>query len=436
MTATASGTSVSPPGPQQRFDINIAPDSFGKIQELVATYGDICRVRGEKRSADSFIVNEPNFLKHILLTNYANYNKGVGFERVKLLLGNGIIVSDGSFWRRQRRMIQPAFSKAHIERMTDAMCSSNERCLTAWQTKADTGEELNLSHAVSELSLEIILQALFSEDLAPMIERQGENPFAFFADDSVRDLQVAVKFRALGKLILALIDQRRNEDRRTDDILGALMAARDKDSNEPMTDKEILDEVMTMIVAGHETSACTLNWAWYLISQHPEVEAKLHAEVDALDGRTPNFADLPNLTYTRQILEETLRLYPPVWLFSRRALQADQLGPYTIPAGSDIFIAPYFLHRREDLWPNPEAFNPDRFSPEATKAQHRFGFIPFSAGPRRCIGDFFGLVEMQIHLGLLAQHLRLRYVDKGPIELEPAVNLRSKYSLFMTIESR
>jgi cytochrome P450 len=204
-----------------------------------------------------------------------------------------------------------------------------------------------------------------------------------------------------------------------------------------MSDKEIIDEVTTLIVAGHETSAGTLNWVWYLLSQHPEVEQAFHTEVDnVLQGRAPEFNDLANLALTRQIIEEALRIYPPVWLFTRIAIDDDTIGPYHVPAGTNIFITPYFLHRNTAYWPNPEMFDPSRFEENAQKNRHRFAYIPFSAGPRRCIGDFFGIVEMQIHLGLMGQHFRLHHVNDRPIELEPAINLRTKHPILMTIEKR
>jgi cytochrome P450 len=281
------------------------------------------------------------------------------------------------------------------------------------------------------------LRAIFSDDLDAIVEQHGSNPFAFFAEDHARDLTVAVKFRALHKVILDVINTRRAQGRDGDDFLGALMAARDKDSGEGMSDREIIDEVTTLIVAGHETSAGTLNWVWYLLARHPRIEQSFHTEVDGvLGGNMPAFSDLPQLGYTRQIIEEALRLYPPVWLFSRKAVGPDTLGPYTVPKGTNIFIAPYFLHRNTQFWPDPEAFSPERFGAEAVKQRHRFAFIPFSAGPRRCIGDFFGIVEMQIHLGLMGQKVRLRYIEDRPIELEPAINLRTKHPILMKIEKR
>ena len=216
-----------------------------------------------------------------------------------------------------------------------------------------------------------------------------------------------------------------------------MMAARHPSTGEPMGDKALMDEITTMIVAGHETAATTMNWTWYLLSRHAEAEAELHREVDRL-GRddAPEFSDLPALAHTRRVIEEALRLYPPVWLFSRRAAGNDRLGEYTVPAGADVFLSPYFLHRRADFWPEPERFDPERFLPERVAERHPYAYIPFSAGPRRCIGDFFGLVEMQIHFGLMSRHLRLRFAGEGEPEIEPAMNLRSSRPLLFDATPR
>ena len=215
------------------------------------------------------------------------------------------------------------------------------------------------------------------------------------------------------------------------------MDARDKETGEPMTDKEMIDEVMTLIVAGSETSATTMNWTWYRLSQHSDVEAKVHDAVDkaSYDG-VPGFEHLEELAYIRQVVEEVLRLYPPVWLYTRKALNDDKIGDYPVAAGTDIAISPYYIHRNKSFWEDPETFNPERFAPDKAKQFNKYAYIPFSAGPRRCIGDFFGIVEAQIHFGLMTRHFSLEYVEDNPIELEPAVNLRTKYPIHMRIKSR
>jgi len=426
-----------PPGPKNKFDLHLSPDSFTSIASLIHQYGDICRIRPMRRKQDTYLVNNPDYIKHILLTNNGNYKKGLGFERVKMLLGNGLIVSDGDYWRQQRRLIQPGFQKSNIAVLAQGMCDSNMNLLKIWQTKADTGEVINLTKDMSHLALEIILHAIFGQDMLAIIALNGgENPFLIFANDTTRDLGMALKFRALTKLIAEIIAMRRREQIVRQDFLGMFMAATDKETGESMPDKAIVDEVTTLIVAGHETAATTLNWTWYLLSQNPKIEQTLQKEVDQMPRDVPNFDDLSKMLYTRQVLEETLRLYPPVWLFTRIAIAEDRLGPYIVPKNTDIMISPYFLHRNMTYWNEPDAYLPERFAPEQVKARHRFVHIPFSAGPRRCIGDFFGIVEMQMHLGIMVRHFRLECVDAQHPGLEPAINLRAKSSISMIIKSR
>jgi cytochrome P450 len=293
---------------------------------------------------------------------------------------------------------------------------------------------------MSRLGLEVILRSIFSSDLDRIIGREGANPFAFLAEDPTRDLQTAVRFRNLARVILAVVAERRRSGERPFDFLSLLMDARDRKTGDGMTDKELLDEINTLIIAGHETSAGTLNWCWYLLARHPRVEARLIAELtEQTPGDTFTFDQLMGLDYAACVLKETLRLYPPVWLFSRRALKEDRLGDFVVPAGAHIFIAPYFLHRRPELWPDPERFDPDRFDASRSPPVDRYAFIPFSAGARRCIGEYFSFVEMQMHLALLAPRFALSFGPGEPApaaELEPAVNLRTRHSIHLHIRHR
>lgn len=437
MTATSQGNKLIPPGPAERFDLNMTEESFERIAGLIQEYGDICRIQSPTRKSDSYLINHPDYIKHVLLKNHDNYNKGVGFDRVKMLLGNGIIVSDGPFWRRQRRMMQPAFNRKVIGQLSQQIQRCNRDLFAEWQQQAEREEVINISEVASELALQIVLRALFSDDLDIMIEQQGGNPFSILTEDPARDIQLVLKFRALTKLLLELIQRRRTEKPQRFDFLAMFMDSRDKETDEAMTDRELLDELMTMIIAGHETSAITLNWVWYFISQFPEVEARVHAEVDsATYADVPAFEDLEQLPYVKQVVEEALRFYPPVWLFTRKSINDDMLGDYFIPAGSDIFISPYYLHRHPGFWTNAEQFDPERFTEANSKEQHKQAYIPFSAGPRRCIGDFFATVEMQMHVGLMARHFRLEYVEQPPLELAPEINMRNKNPILLKLKKR
>ena len=439
MTTTNQSKTLHPNGPTEPLDLNADEKSFHKIGELIQAYGDICQLQPDSRNKISYLVNHPDYLKHILVRNNDNYKKGPGFDLVKMLLGNGIIVSDGAFWRRQRRMIQPAFNKKVIATLYQYIAGCNRRLYQQWQQKAENNQIIDITKTAAELSLEVVLTLIFSEDLPRMFDEQGNNPFAFLTEDLTRDLKVVLKFRTMSKHIQQLIAWRRETQPARTDFLAMFTAARDKETGEAMTDKELLDEVTTLIIAGHETSAITLDWSWYFIATHPQVQQRLLGEIESVTDKAntvPDYDDLPHLSYVGQVVQEALRLYPPVWLFSRTAINDDQIGDYHIPAGTNIFISPYYLHRHPDYWPDANGFDPERFSDEAVKTRHKTAYIPFSAGPRRCIGDFLAIVEMQAHFGLMLPAFRLEYLDEQPIELEPAINMRSRHPLRFRISPR
>ena len=420
------------PGPEQGHDLDAIDECLPLLQELLARHGDIFRVPGRTRRNDGLVIHDPDDIRRVLLANRANYVKGVGLERVRMLLGNGLIVSEGDFWARQRRMMQPAFQNQVIRGFSGLMQRLNLDLLERWSVAAERGETINLTRDVSELALGIVLHALFGADLERLVAAEGASPFDMLTRDSRRDLQFAAQFRALTRFVRAMIDARRREQRVEADLLSMLMQARDKDSGEPMPERALLDEVMSLIVAGHETTASTLNWTWYLLSRHAEVEARLHEVVDTGTAATGAGEDGSEAEgYLAQVLQEALRLYPPVWLFSRRALAEDRLGGYAVAAGTDVFICPYLLHRHPAHWERPEAFEPERFAPAAVAARHRFAYLPFSAGPRFCIGSGFAMAEMTMHLGMVARRLRLAYAGAEPPQLEFQINLRTKQDLRM-----
>lgn len=439
MTDILQDNLIHPPGPTDAYDINTTDDSFLIINKLLAEYGDIVRIKSSTRRTDSYLINNPEFIKHILLKNYQNYKKGVGFERVKMLLGNGIITSDGAFWRKQRRMIQPAFSKAMIESQVEMVQKCNTERMQKWQGLLAGNEsvEIDISYEASDLALDIVMRVLFSDDVDTMLEESGENPFAFLTEDPTRDIKVVLKYRSLMSLLLKYIQARRNSTKKYNDFVSVFVDARDKDTGEGMTDKELLDEVMTMIVAGHETSAITLTWVWYFMAKYPHIDKAVQDEIihSGIVG-APGFNDLEKIPYIKQVTEEALRIYPPVWLFTRKAIEDDRLGEYNIPAGSDIFLSPYYLHRNKAFWDDPESFRPERFSADLQKQQHKFSYLPFSAGPRRCIGDFFATVEMQIHVGLIAQKFRFELITDAVPELEASINMRAKDPIILKMYKR
>ncbi|MBV8342955.1 MAG: cytochrome P450, partial [Gammaproteobacteria bacterium] len=343
----------------------------------------------------------------------------------------------GELWKRQRYMMQPLFHRRVIGQFAEVIARANDRFLARWDVLAQRGEPVNLTDEMSELTLEIVLRAIFGRDLDRLTEQRGGNPFAVVTREPSRDLQFAYKFRSLSKLVAQLLARRRAETEEHFDYVAMLMAARDKETGAPMGERELIDEVMTLIVAGHETTASGLNWTWYLLSQHPAAEAALHAEVDsAPELRAPGLAHMESLAYTQQVINEALRLYPPGWLLSRRTIDADVLGGYPVPPQTNVLLPLYLLHRHPLFWKDPEAFQPERFASEHVSERPRFAYMPFAAGPRHCIGESFALYEMLMHLYKVARRYRLRYVPDKPLELEAQINLRTRYPLRMRLEAR
>jgi len=409
---------------------------LARLREYFARYGDVYRVFAPSRGVYNYVINHPDDVKHVLLSNHRNYTKGEGMDRVKILLGNGIMTSEGEFWRRQRRMMQPCFHRRIIDRFSQLIHDVNERFAARWAAKAASGEPINLTDDVSELTLEIVLNSIFGPDLERLERQLGANPFEVVAKEQNRDLKFAFRFRSLTKLVAELIGRRRREASSHEDFLGMLMAARDRDNQTAMSEKEMIDEVMTLIVAGHETTAAALTWTWYLISQHPQTAAELEAEADRTGGDVLRLDAAESLDFTRQVVQEALRLYPPGWLFTRRTIERDELGGYSIDARTDVFISPYTLHRHPAFWSDPEEFRPQRFAGIDAKERHRFAFIPFSVGPRHCIGENMAMFEMLVHVNRMVRNFRLTRVGAQPIELEAQINLRPRSNLMMRVEVR
>lgn len=282
------------------------------------------------------------------------------------------------------------------------------------------------------MALTSVLTSLFGSDYDGL-----EPHFRVLTDESVRDLEFAQAFKALRVVVGELVARRRKQGVQALDMLGMLMGMRDAAGGPAMSDAQLVSEVITIIVAGHETTASTLNWAWRLLSQHPAVEQRLYAEVKGVvKGRVAGLGDLPNAPLTRQVIDEAMRLYPAGWLMTQRALKDDQLGEHFVPAGTEIYISPYFMQRHPAFWDEPDRFDPDRFAPARSQDRPELAMLAFSAGPRNCIGELFARIEMQIHIMTLAKHLRLIHVEGPAPELDVGVNLRSKNDFMMFAELR
>lgn len=410
-----------PPGPAEEYRttdslLHWMNDQFNKFGNFY---------RASVYGKDVYAIRDPEFAHHVLVENWRNYVKGRLIKRIALLTGSGLIVSEGELWKRQRRMIQPAFHREVIGALTKVIAAVNSTLLKKWQMAAQKNESVNVTRDVSGMALEVVLRSILGEDY----EQIGFH-FNLLSEHSARDLAFAQTFRSLSPILLQVAARRRKQRSTSPDMLAMLIEARDQQSGQSMDDRQLINEIVTLIVAGHETSATTLSWMWYLLSQHPDVEGTLSIELDSMTS-LPEPEDLSKGSYARQIIDETLRLYPAAWLMTRKALRDDRLGDYFVPAGTEVYVSPYFVQRHPDLWENPDRFNPDRFAPGNSKDRHRLAMIPFSAGPRNCIGEFLARVEMQMHLLIVAKHLRLQYVQSRPLELEVGVNLRNKYDFVM-----
>ena len=415
-----------PSGPRDPY--NPSEALLGWLERQFAIFGDI--YKASIYGVNAYVIRDPDLAYHVLVRNWQNYVKGVMIQRVALLLGRGLMVSEGEIWKRQRRTIQPAFNHESINTLIGLMASVNDELLKKWQKAALTNETVNVTRDVSGMALEVMLRFIFGIDYENVRES-----FEVVSHEPARNLAFARSFRALGKVIIEITNRRRRDSSPCLDALSYLMQARDPSSGQVMHTDQLIDEVFTLIIAGHETTASTLNWTWYLLSQHPEIDRRMFAEIDR-HKFSGGGDDLANFPYTAQVLEEVMRLYPAGWLLTRKALRDDWLGEYFLPADSEVYVSPYFINRNPKLWEDPERFIPERFEPENLKRRHRLAAIPFSAGPRNCIGARFARTEMEIHLLLIAKSLRLRFAYSDPIELDANVNLRSKHDLIMTPEMR
>ena len=393
MSATPDSTSL-PPLADMQFDIGGDDDAIHRMAELFARHGDIYRFYSPARRAQMWVINHPDDVKRVLVSNHRNYTKGSGLDRVKILLGHGIMTSEGELWKRQRYMMQPSFHRRVITEFAKLIDACNERFIAKWEAQAARGELVNITDDMSELTLEIVLLSIFGTDLERLSKEMGGNPFDIVTKEPARDLKFAYKFRQLAKLVGALATRRRAEKTEHFDFLQMLMDARDKETGAPMAERELIDEAMTLIVAGHETTASGLNWTWYLLSQNPDAESTA-ARRNRRGRREDHCQSSPTwkqLAYTKNVVDEALRLYPPGWLLSRRNIAADTLSGFEVPAGTDVLLCPYLLHRHPRYWKDPDAFRPERFDAAHESERPRFAYMPFAAGPRHCIGEILGAV--------------------------------------------
>lgn len=430
MTSLVSAATASREAPSSDHHLDFAlPDgTLATLAQELDRLGDVFRMRSTREAHWAYLFNSATAAEHVLGPGYRGYRKGMGIDRVNILLGRGLMVSEGDFWKTQRRMIQPGFRR----RAARQWFAVALECSEAFAADREFGAEFDLADAMSRTTLQFVLRALFGSDLTRLMDDDGESIFALVHDETARDLQFARRFRALAQPVADLLQRRRSDDVARDDWLDLLMQARDRDG-EPMSGRQIVDEVLTLIIAGHETTAAGLTWTWLLLAEHPAVAAKLRAELDQVLAGAPLTEDcIPKLTYTRQIIDEALRLYPPGWMLARRALEDDTVDGIAVPAGSDVLISPYLLHRNPRYWTDPDSFDPERFSAAVNESRPRYAYLPFSAGARNCIGEHVARLEMVVHLAVVARKMRLRRAEPGPIAMEAQINLRPRGNVAMT----
>jgi cytochrome P450 len=403
----------------------------------------------------ALVVADPAGVKRVLVDNVANYPRGEGQLRTfRLLFGEGLLGADGDLWRRHRRIMAPAFDPRSVASYGPAITRACESFHPRWDA-APNGSVIDVGSDMSRLTLRIIAGTMFSADTDEVIElvtdtmKDGFD----FGDFNLLDLlpivrgwrmrqrqqRMAAKYRPLDAAINRWIAARREDPAGASaDLLSRLTNARGEGGDGALSDREIRDEVITIFIAGRETTAQALSWTWYLLAEHPAVEARLHAELDeVLGGRTPVQGDLPKLAYTRQVIEESIRIYPTAPAFANRVAQADdEIGGFKVKKGMSIAIAPWLLHHHRRLWDDPNRFDPDRFLPERSAARHRFAYLPFGAGPRVCIGQTLAMNEAVLILASLAQRYRLRLAPDQVVQPQATLTLRPKYGLKMTLEQR
>ncbi|MEW1863423.1 MULTISPECIES: cytochrome P450 [unclassified Streptomyces] len=448
----AAGSDDRPPGPAEDLELaGIRADPLAFLQDLVSEYGDLCSHR--TRGQNVWFANSPELVQHILKDNYTNYTKAGTPDDFMLtpLLGKGLLTSNGAQWERQRRLSAPSFRRVAVESFDGLMVEAAVDLATAWGEAADRGEAVRVDHDFTALTLRVVASALLGSELTAAGRGFGQavddiNRFiGHFDGTPPQDADFRARLRAytgakgfLDRVVGTMIGARRltGPDEHPGDLLDAMLGARDEHAN-AFSDQELHDQVLTMVMAGHETTAKALSWTLHLLDRHPEHAARVREEIDRVVGtRLPTAADLSGLVYTRQCLDEAIRLFPPVWLISRLAVEEDTLGGLRIPAGTLVCVSPWTLHRHPDHWEAPEEYRPERFEAEQQHARAGHSYLPFGGGPRVCIGQAFATTEAMLVLTVVLQRLRLTQAPGTTVVPEALVTLRPRDGLLMQVERR
>ncbi len=398
-----------------------------------------------------YVVTNPAQIKQILVENHRFYEKGESYEGLKLLLGDGLATSDGELWQRQRRLMQPFFTENKIKCFGVRMSDAIQEMLERWQPYAQEGKTLEIMAEMERLAMSMIGRTVLSVDTGNHTEigqaiktsltyigkrsTQLFNLPLFIPTPSNCPFKKARNYT--NQFIYKLITERRENPEAAKDLLSQLLQARDDESDTGIGEKQLRDEILTIFLAGSDTTTTALTWTWYLLSQYPKVRNKMYTELEeVLAGRPPTVEDIPQLKYTKMVILESLRLYPPAWTIPRSSVMGDHLNGYQIPPNSTVLISPYIAHRHPDYWQHPEEFDPERFTPEQSNKRATFTYFPFGAGPRTCIGLHFAMLEAQLILATVAQRYELNLVPNHIVELESVAQLRPRYGLKMTLKPR
>lgn len=446
--AASPTISTTPPGPRNAFLLgNVKPindDPLRFTMEWARAFGDIVYFR--LLNIPVFLLSNPAEIERVLITESRNFIKSRDYRGLRVIFGNGLLTSEGDFWMRQRRLAQPAFRHERIQTYADIMIGFTQRTLNRWRD----GETRDIHQDMMTLTLEIVAKALFDADVSDdaSLVRSSLNELLQNVEVGKLFFPVLMKVptprnfrfrRAISRLdnvIYSVIAQRRSNGTGPDDLLSRMLQAQDLDGSR-MTDQQLRDELITLFLAGHETTALALSWTWYLVAQHPEAEQKLHHELDdVLKGRAPTLADLPALRFTQNVLTESMRLYPPAWGIGREAIRACELGGYQVPAGAQIWISEWITHRSPRYFSDPDQFRPERWENDLLKRLPRFAYFPFGGGPRLCIGQSFALLESVLLLATIAQRFKLSLLPGQHIVPWASLTLRPKNGIRVKLESR
>jgi cytochrome P450 len=421
-------------------------DELAHVEQLAA-YGDWVPLRFPPLGA--VLINHPSLVEELLVTRQKDFIKPLTIQRMRALVGQGLFTSEGKLWRRQRRLLQPTFHRQRINAYAHTMVELTVGTIAGWSD----GEQRDIHREMMRLTFAIVGRTLFGADLSGdaaevgaaltealrALEKRVES-IGILVPDAVPtpvNLRLRRATRILDRLVYRLIAERRASGSERGDLLSLLLGARDADDGAGMSDRQLRDEIMTLVLAGHETTALALTWAWYLLAHHPAAEARLHAELDEVLGeREPSVDDLPRLSYTNRVIAESLRLYPPAWMIERGAVRATELGGHRLRANTTVLLSPWVIHRDPRWYQRPLAFEPERWADDAARRLPRFAYLPFGGGPRQCIGNTFALTEAALLLASIARQFRLELPDHEPVEPEPTITLRPAGGLRMRIRRR